>query len=362
MGATEEADRHANCSDWGGGVSDDRIVMSDDAPVPDPPAPVPEVAPPPVVVSPFAHPAEAEFARLLDFYRIPWLYEPVSFALAWEGEHEQPSEMFTPDFYLPDHDVYIELTTMKQSLVTKKNRKVRRLRELYPDINVKLLYRRDYQQLLAQYGYGALEITDLRQEDIQQVLVSPGELHERVVTLGAQISADYTGRSLLLVGVLKGVTFFLADLARTITRPLAIEYLAVAGYGAGEGGNRPPGAVRILKDLDIPAEGQHLLVVEDVVNTGLTLHYLLRHLEAKRPASIAVVTLLDKADRRLVDVPLPYVGFTCPNEFVIGYGLDYRERYRNLPFLCVLKPEVYADALATPRLPAEDTLVSDTRK
>lgn len=332
-------------------MTDDRILSPDESRVASPSAVYPDTPPVSAVPPPFAHVAEAEFARLLDFYRIPWLYEPVSFALAWEGE--QPSEMFTPDFYLPDQDVYVELTTMKQSLVTKKNRKVRRLRELYPDIGVKLLYRRDYQQLLAQYGYGALEITDLRQDEIERILVSPGELHERVVTLGAEISADYAGRSLLLVGVLKGVTFFLADLARAITRPLAIEYLAVAGYSASAAGSRTPGAVRILKDLDIPAEGQHLLVVEDVVNTGLTLQYLLRHLEAKRPASVAVVSLLDKADRRLVDVPLRYVGFPCPNEFVIGYGLDYRERYRNLPFLCVLKPSAYA---GVPLTLAEDTL------
>lgn len=344
-------------------MTDDRIIAPADAPAHEPPAAHPDAdaaTAPAAVASPFAHPAETEFARLLDFYRIPWLYEPVSFALAWEGE--QPSEMFTPDFYLPDQDLYVELTTMKQSLVTKKNRKVRRLRELYPDINVKLLYRRDYQQLLAQYGYGALEITELRQEDIQQVLVSPGELHERVITLGAHISADYAGRSLVLVGVLKGVTFFLADLARTITRPLAIEYLAVASYGTPVDGSRPPGAVRILKDLDMDVAGQHLLVVEDVVNTGLTLHYLLRHLEAKRPASVAVVTLLDKRDRRLVDVPLPYVGFACPNEFVIGYGLDYRERYRNLPFLCVLEPSAYAETVVAPRTAPQDTLVADTAR
>lgn len=305
------------------------------------------------VPAPFAHPAEVDFARLLDFYRIPWIYEPVSFALTWEDE--QVTEMFTPDFYLPDQDLYVELTTMKQSLVTKKNRKVRLLRELYPQINVKLLYRRDYQQLLAQYGYCALEITELHQEQIERILVSPGELQERVITLGAHISADYANHALLVVGVLKGVTYFLADLTRAITRPLAIDYLAVTGYSATGGGERTPGAVRILKDLDHPVEGQHILLVEDVVNTGLTLAYLRKHLEAKRPASLRVVTLLDKADRRLVNTPLDYIGFPCPNEFVIGYGLDYREQYRNLPFLCVLKPAVYT-GLTSPAITA-DTIV-----
>jgi len=311
------------------------------------------------VPAPFAHPAEVDFALLLDFYRIPWIYEPVSFALTWEGD--QVTEMFTPDFYLPDQDLYIELTTMKQSLVTKKNRKVRRLRELYPQINVKLLYRRDYQQLLAQYGYGALEITELHQEQIERILVSPGELHERVIELGAHISADYENHALLVVGVLKGVTFFLADLTRAITRPLAIDYLAVTGYNAGSGSGsdeeRTSDAVRIVKDLDHPVEGQHILLVEDVVNTGLTLAYLRKHLEAKRPASLRVVTLLDKTDRRLVNAPLDYVGFPCPNEFVIGYGLDYREQYRNLPFLCVLKPTVYASLASPAPAVAADTVV-----
>jgi len=330
----------------GGGVTQDRTFESrEDGPVSVPSAPA--VQSPadaaPDSPAPFAHPAEADFARLLDFYRIPWLYEPISFALAWDGD--QVTEMFTPDFYLPDQDLYIELTTMKQSLVTKKNRKVRLLRELYPQINVKLLYRRDYQQLLAQYGYGALEITELQQEDIERILVSPSELQERVITLGAQISSDYAGHAILLVGVLKGVTFFLADLARAITRPLSIDYLAVAAYNTSTDGTRSPGAVRIVKDLDDQVEGRHILLVEDVVNTGLTLAYLLKHLEAKRPASIRVVTLLDKADRRLVHAPLDYVGYPCPNEFVIGYGLDYREQYRNLPFLCVLKPTVYADLM-----------------
>jgi hypoxanthine phosphoribosyltransferase len=320
--------------------------------------PVDAAASPSPVPAPFAHQAEADFAELLNFYRIPWLYEPTSFAIEWDGD--QVTEMFTPDFYLPDQDLYVEVTTMKQSLVTKKNRKVRRLRELYPELNIKLMYRRDYQQLVAQYGYGALEIIELQPEQIDRILVSPSELQERVVALGEQISADYADRTIILVGVLKGVTFFLADLARTITRPLAIDYLAVAGYGTPpKGRSRTPGAVRIIKDLDEQITGQHVLLVEDIVNTGLSLQYILKHLRAKRPASIAVCTLLDKTEKRLVDVPLDYVGFPCPNEFVIGYGLDYRERYRNLPFLCVLKPEAYEQN--TPLRPREDIVVPETK-
>src|ERR1700694_3549428 len=162
----------------------------------------------------FAHPSEQEFARFLDYYRIRWVYEPMSFPIGWE--ESRVSEMFTPDFYLPEHDLYIELTTMKQSLVTPKNRKVRLLRELYPELNVRLLYRRDYQQLLAKAGYGALEVQNLRKQDIGAILISPVELETRVKALARKISRDYRGQSLVIVGVLKGVTFFLADLARGI--------------------------------------------------------------------------------------------------------------------------------------------------
>ncbi len=288
----------------------------------------------------FVHPMEVEFARLLDFYHVPWLYEPTSFALNWADD--QVTEMFTPDFYLPDQDLYVELTSMRQRLVTRKHRKIRRLRELYPAINIRLLYRHDYLQLLAAYGYGAVEIESLREEDIHRILVSRDELAARVAALGEEISRDYAGRSILLVGVLKGITFFLADLARAITRPVAIDYLAIARPKRGGTVEPARGTVHIVKDLDRDIAGQHVLLVEDVVNTGLTLDFLLKELGARGPASLAVCALLDKAPQRVVPVPLDYTGFTIPDEFVVGYGLDYRELHRNLPFICVLKREVYA--------------------
>jgi hypoxanthine phosphoribosyltransferase len=176
----------------------------------------------------FAHPSEHEFARFLDYYRIRWVYEPVSFPIGWEGE--RVAEMFTPDFYLPEHDMYLELTTMKQSLVTPKNRKVRLLRELYPDVNVRLLYRKDYQQVLAKAGYGAVEVQNLRKQDIGDIVISPVELETRVRSLAGKISRDYRGRSIVLVGILKGVTFFLADLARQIKVPFVIDYLDLKRY------------------------------------------------------------------------------------------------------------------------------------
>jgi len=245
--------------------------------------------------------------------------------------------MFTPDFYLPEHDLYIELTTMKQSLVTPKNRKLRLLRELYPELNVRLLYRKDYQQLLAQAGYSALEVQHLRKQDVGEILISPVELETRLRALGRKISRDYRGQSLVLVGVLKGVTFFLADLARQIKVPFVIDYLDLQRFA----GAQPRERVRIVRDIDYPIDGRHVLLVEDIINTGFTLDYVLDELRGRNPASLEVVTLLDRPLRRLVKVPVRYVGFQIPNDYVVGYGLDYRELYRNLPFICSLRASVY---------------------
>jgi hypoxanthine phosphoribosyltransferase len=295
----------------------------------------------------FVHPSELEFARFLDYYRIRWTYEPVAFPIAWEGD--RITEMFAPDFYLPEHDLYVEITTMKQSLVTPKNRKVRRMRELYPDIKVRLLYRKDYEQLLAQAGYARTELQHLRKDQIQEILVSPVELETRVRALGRRISRDYRGQSIVLVGVLKGITFFLADLARQVTVPMAIDYLSVARYSR----DGPPAGrrVTIQRDIDYPIEGRHVLLVEDVINTGLTLDYVLGVLRERRPASLDVVTLLDRPARRIANVQARYTGFQIPNDYVVGYGLGYRELYRNLPFICTLKPSVYARDAAGPATP-----------
>ena len=281
----------------------------------------------------FAHPAELEFARFLDFYRIRWRYEPKSFPLRWRDG--RVAEMFTPDFYLAEQDLFVELTTMKQSLVTRKHRKIRRLKELYPNVNVVLLHRKAYHELLARFGYGAVEITSLNESDIERILLSEAEIQARVKTLGEGISRDYAGESLVLVGLLKGITFFLADLARAITRPLAIDYLSIAGP------NSAPDGITIAKHLDIDLRGRHVLLVEDIVNTGLTLNFVLRHLREQQPASLEICALLDKAERRMAAVDTRYVGFEIPNEYVVGYGLDHRELYRNLPFICVLKRHVY---------------------
>ncbi len=279
---------------------------------------------------PFAHPSEDEFARILNFYGVQWLYEPRSFPLRWDGA--RVVEMFTPDYYLPDLDLYIELTTLKQSLVTEKNRKLRHLREQYPEINIKLLYRRDYHRLLAKYGFGPLVQADV--PDVERVLFTKPRIERRVAELGRTISNDYAGEQLVILGVLRGVFCFMADLMRQITLPLSVDFMSVSYY-TGDGDE---GGVRITKGPDIDIAGRHVLLVEDIVDTGMTLNYLLRYLRELNPASLSVCALLDKRVRRLASVNLNYTGFEVPDEFLVGYGLDYLERYRNMPFIGILRP------------------------
>jgi hypoxanthine phosphoribosyltransferase len=170
---------------------------------------------------------------------------------------------------------------------------------------------------------------------VGEILIEEERLQSRIRELGAELSMDYAGRELLLVGVLKGAVFFMADLMRSLTVPCEIDFMAISSYGASTDSS---GVVRILKDLDINIEGRHVLVVEDIIDSGLTLSYLLRNLESREPASLEICALLTKPTRREIDVPVRYVGFEIPNKFVIGYGLDYAERYRNLPYVGVLHP------------------------
>jgi len=173
----------------------------------------------------------------------------------------------------------------------------------------------------------------MAQAPIGEILVQPDQLKERVKALGLQIAEDYEGRDVLLVGVLKGAMFFLSDLMRNITGTCEVDFMAVASYGSATDSS---GVVRILKDLDTPIAGRHVLIVEDIVDSGLTLQYLLRNLGARDPASLEVCALLTKPERRKADVPIRYVGFEIPNRFAIGYGLDYNERWRNLPYVAAL--------------------------
>ncbi len=175
-------------------------------------------------------------------------------------------------------------------------------------------------------------------DDILKVLISEEQLAEKVQALGRQISEDYRGKNLLMVSVLKGSVVFMADLMRAVTIPAGIDFMSVSSYGSG---TKTSGNVKIIKDLDIALEGYDLLIVEDILDSGMTLSFLIDVLWQRNPKSIRICTLLDKPERRAADVQADYSGFHVPDEFVVGYGLDYAERYRNLPFVGILKPQVY---------------------
>jgi hypoxanthine phosphoribosyltransferase len=175
--------------------------------------------------------------------------------------------------------------------------------------------------------------------DIGEVLLTEEQIQAKVAELGKRIGADYAGRRLTLVSVLKGSLPFMADLMRSIPIPLRIDLMEVSSYGGAS--TESSGLVRILKDLSASIQGEEVLIVEDIIDTGLTLNYLVRYLRGKNPASLRICTLLDKPARRLVEIPVDYIGFTIPDQFVVGYGLDYGELYRNLRFVGVLRPEVY---------------------
>ncbi|NMB24082.1 MAG: hypoxanthine phosphoribosyltransferase [Firmicutes bacterium] len=175
-------------------------------------------------------------------------------------------------------------------------------------------------------------------DDLLKILLTKEQIQKRVAELGAEISQDYVGKDLVAVCILKGAMHFMADLTREIPIPLTIDFMAISSYGAG---TKSSGVVRIIQDLDASISHRHVLIVEDIVDSGLTLKYLMDNLESRRPASLKIATLLDKPARRAVNVTTDYNGFSIPDEFVVGYGLDYNEKYRNLPFIGVLKPEIY---------------------
>jgi hypoxanthine phosphoribosyltransferase len=175
-------------------------------------------------------------------------------------------------------------------------------------------------------------------EDIKEILVTEQQLRDKISDIGAKISRDYRDKELLLVSVLKGSVVFMSDLMRTITIPMRIDFMSVSSYGAGV---HTSGVVKILKDLDIPLQGYDVIIVEDILDSGLTLHYIIEILQSRNPKSIKICTLLDKPQSRKVAVKVDYCGFNLPDKFVVGYGLDYAEKYRNLPYIGVLKPEIY---------------------
>lgn len=179
-------------------------------------------------------------------------------------------------------------------------------------------------------------------EDIQEILISEEQIHAKVAELGRQITQYYKGQTLLLLGTLKGAVPFIADLSRAIDLPLEIDYMAVASYGAS---THSSGIVRIVKDLEGPINQKHVLIIEDIIDSGLTLSYLIDLLNRRNPLSLRICTLLDKERERVKAVTIDYTGFTIPDKFVVGYGLDYAQHYRNLSYIGVLKPSIYEDAL-----------------
>ena len=179
-------------------------------------------------------------------------------------------------------------------------------------------------------------------DDIEEILISEEQIQAKVAELGKQIAAYYKGKTVLLLGTLKGAVPFIADLARAIDIPLEIDYMAVASYGSS---TQTSGVVRIIKDLEGPINHKHILIIEDIIDSGLTLHYLVDLLRRRNPLSLRICTLLDKQRERLQPVTIDYTGFAIPDKFVVGYGLDYAQRYRNLSYVGVLKPEVYDDSL-----------------
>ena len=185
--------------------------------------------------------------------------------------------------------------------------------------------------------------------DVQEVLISAERMQARVAELGAQISRDYEGKNPVIVGVLVGAAVFTADLLRCITIPCFLDFVAISSYGKE---SRSSGVVRIIKDLDESVESRHVVIIEDIIDTGLTLNYLLDMMRHRNVASVKVCSMLDKPSRRLTNVEVDYVGFEVPDEFVVGYGLDFAQRYRNLPYVAVLDPTVYADP-TVPEEPAE---------
>jgi len=175
--------------------------------------------------------------------------------------------------------------------------------------------------------------------DIKEILISKEALDARVQELGQEISESYKGKELLMIGVLKGANVFMSDLMRAVSVPIQIDFIAASSYGSS---TESSGVVRIVKDLDYSIEGKHVMIVEDIIDTGLTLKYLYDNFSARKPASLSIISLLDKPERRKADIKVDYTGFVIPDEFIVGYGIDYAEKYRNLPFVATLKPEVYS--------------------
>lgn len=286
----------------------------------------------------FAHPAEVDFSRLLTFYRVRWSYEPTTFALAWAGDG-RPAQMFTPDFYLPDQRLYIELTTMRQRLVTRKNRKLRRLRELYPNVQIKLLYRRDYHRLLDAYR-GATPPT--APCHVGRIVFDEATIAARVADLAREIDGAWREgeqRTLpLLLSVGRGSTRFTAMLTAALRDRGAVfdtDRIDLSRYRL-LGSLSPGRRVRVRRAPETSPAGRRVVLVEDVVSTGLSVAYLTRWLARRRATRVDICAVLDRSVARLVDVPVRYAGFEAPDEVLVGFGLHLRRQFRDLPYIAAI--------------------------
>jgi hypoxanthine phosphoribosyltransferase len=290
----------------------------------------------------FAHPAEVDLSRLLSYYGVRWVYEPTTFALAWDPDG-RPSECFTPDFYLPEQRLYIELTTMRQRLVTRKNRKLRRLRALYPNVQVKLLYRRDYLRLVDAYPVPTHPPGECR---LGPVFLSDAAIQVRVRELADSISVDLGGSGLpaeasptpLVLALGSGSRPFFGDLVRGLRERGAafeVDRAELSRYRILGGMRR----VRVRRAPAVAVAGRRVVVVADLVSTGLSLAYLSRWLRRRGAAEVEICTLLDRPAARLIDVAVRYRGFEAPAEILVGYGLPLHRQFRSLPYVARLAPE-----------------------
>ena len=294
----------------------------------------------PVEEHAFAHPAEKDLARILSFYRIRWVYEPTTFHLEFR-EDGRPAEQITPDFYLPDHDLFIELTTMRQRLVTRKNRKIRRLREIFPSIQIKLLYRRDYDRLIGAYP-APDHISD---PQLGEIVFEERAVQLRLAELAQDIHASSETLALLpdenrlqrtrplhLIGVGAGTKRILHDLAAHLDLHaccVTTDYAVLSRYHDGRHDDR----VRMGRELTVPVTGRDVVLVADIVSSGLSLVYMIDCLRRKGARSVRVCALLDREDARIIDVPLDFVGFRAPDEVLVGYGLSSYPQFRSFPYI-----------------------------
>lgn len=285
---------------------------------------------------PFAHPAERDLAHLFTFYGVRWAYEPTTFALT-PATGDQRTEFFTPDFYLPEHRLYIELTTMRQRLVTRKNRKLRRLREAYPGVSIKLLYRRDYLQLVDAYN---TPLRSRRSGQIDQVLFSEDTIASRIDELAGEIAAEWArtpGRPPVLVGVGRGSARFHDSLTGALERrglKIEADQLIVSRYCRTGRGQR----ARVQQAPSLDLTGRRVLLVEDVVSTGLSLAFVVDWLLRRGAREVSACALLNRAESRLVQVPVRHVGFEVPAAVLAGYGLSLRRQFSDLPYIASVLP------------------------